>query len=172
MSPIIFFSFLSSHPPLLLFPPSFLSLLSLHSVPPFTPFLSLIVHCLPALSSFFPSFPSIPSLYFLPFFPFTSPSSWIVTRLGGFFIKRRLDSSSGKDVLYRKCLHEVIQLIIKWVWLAGHVTRGPSCTISAVWVCWCVPILLHVFHIRPNLLVYSTVKPHQTDTPQQQTPMI
>ena len=44
-------------------------------------------------------------------FPSLSSSSWIVTRLGGFFIKRRLDSSSGKDVLYRKCLHEVIQLI-------------------------------------------------------------
>ena len=67
-----------------------------------------------------------------------------MTRLGGFFIKRRLDSSSGKDVLYRKCLHEVIQVIIKWVWLAGHVTKGPSCTISAIWVCLYVPISLHV----------------------------
>ena len=30
-----------------------------------------------------------------------------MTHLGGFFIKRRLDSSVGKDVLYRTCLHEV-----------------------------------------------------------------
>jgi hypothetical protein len=30
-----------------------------------------------------------------------------VTRLGGFFIKRKLDTAAGKDVLYRKCLHEV-----------------------------------------------------------------
>ena len=32
---------------------------------------------------------------------------WLVTHLGGFFIKRRLDFSDRKDVLYRKCLHEV-----------------------------------------------------------------
>ena len=30
-----------------------------------------------------------------------------MTHLGGFFIKRKLDSSVGKDILYRKCLHEV-----------------------------------------------------------------
>jgi glycerol-3-phosphate O-acyltransferase 1/2 len=33
--------------------------------------------------------------------------SWLVTHLGGFFIKRKLDSSDGRDILYRKCLHEV-----------------------------------------------------------------
>ena len=27
--------------------------------------------------------------------------------MGGFFIKRKLDTAAGKDVLYRKCLHEV-----------------------------------------------------------------
>ena len=32
---------------------------------------------------------------------------WLVTHLGGFFIKRKLDTAAGKDVLYRKCLHEV-----------------------------------------------------------------
>ena len=30
-----------------------------------------------------------------------------MTHLGGFFIKRKLDTAAGKDVLYRKCLHEV-----------------------------------------------------------------
>ena len=30
-----------------------------------------------------------------------------MTHLGGFFIKRKLDSADGKDILYRKCLHEV-----------------------------------------------------------------
>ena len=88
-----------------------------------------------------PSFPSIPSLYFLPSFLSLSSSSLIVTRLGGFFIKRRLDSSSGKDVLYRKCLHEVIQLI-KWVWLAGHVTKGPGCTISAIWCAYIITCVM------------------------------
>ena len=33
-----------------------------------------------------------------------------MTHLGGFFIKRKLDSSAGKDVLYRRCLHEVCPL--------------------------------------------------------------
>ena len=32
---------------------------------------------------------------------------WLVTHLGGFFIKRKLDVSDKKDVLYRRCLHEV-----------------------------------------------------------------
>ena len=30
--------------------------------------------------------------------------------MGGFFIKRKLDSVAGKDVLYRKVLHEVTPL--------------------------------------------------------------
>ena len=30
-----------------------------------------------------------------------------MTHLGGFFIKRKLDTSDRKDVLYRSCLHEV-----------------------------------------------------------------
>ena len=30
-----------------------------------------------------------------------------MTHLGGFFIKRKLDTAAGKDILYRKCLHEV-----------------------------------------------------------------
>lgn len=33
--------------------------------------------------------------------------SWLVTHLGGFFIKRKLDTAAGKDILYRKCLQEV-----------------------------------------------------------------
>ena len=32
---------------------------------------------------------------------------WLIKHLGGFFIKRKLDTAAGKDVLYRKCLHEV-----------------------------------------------------------------
>jgi glycerol-3-phosphate O-acyltransferase 1/2 len=35
--------------------------------------------------------------------------SWLVTHLGGFFIKRKLDSSVHKDVLYRKCLQEYME---------------------------------------------------------------
>ena len=35
-----------------------------------------------------------------------------MTRLGGFFIKRKLDTAAGKDVLYRKCLHEVRSTVI------------------------------------------------------------
>ncbi len=35
-------------------------------------------------------------------------------RLGGFFIKRKLDSAAGKDVLYRKCLQEVHVLYKLW----------------------------------------------------------
>ncbi|KAL5470793.1 hypothetical protein EMCRGX_G028812 [Ephydatia muelleri] len=31
---------------------------------------------------------------------------WLIKHLGGFFIKRKLDTAAGKDVLYRKCLHE------------------------------------------------------------------
>ena len=34
-------------------------------------------------------------------------SRWLIKHLGGFFIKRKLDTTAGKDVLYRKCLHEV-----------------------------------------------------------------
>ena len=37
---------------------------------------------------------------------------WLVTHLGGYFIKRKLDPSGGKDVLYRKCLHQVTQRVI------------------------------------------------------------
>ena len=36
---------------------------------------------------------------------------WLVTHLGGFFIKRKLDTAAGKDVLYRRCLHEVRMLL-------------------------------------------------------------
>ena len=32
---------------------------------------------------------------------------WLVTHLGGFFIKRKLDTAAGKDILYIKCLPEV-----------------------------------------------------------------
>ncbi|XP_064382450.1 glycerol-3-phosphate acyltransferase 1, mitochondrial-like [Halichondria panicea] len=35
--------------------------------------------------------------------------SWMVCHLGGFFIKRKLDSAAGKDILYRKCLHEYME---------------------------------------------------------------
>lgn len=37
----------------------------------------------------------------IPFF------SWILRHLGGFFIKRKLDHSSGKDELYKCILQEV-----------------------------------------------------------------
>lgn len=105
-----FFSSLSSL--LVLFFVPFLPFLSLHSSLHFIlhfPSTSLSPCAISFVSPFFsPAF----SLSISPLaFPSLSSSSWIVTRLGGFFIKRRLDSSSGKDVLYRKCLHEVIQLI-------------------------------------------------------------
>ena len=32
---------------------------------------------------------------------------WLQRHLGGFFIKRKLDTATRKDVLYRKVLHEV-----------------------------------------------------------------
>jgi glycerol-3-phosphate O-acyltransferase 1/2 len=38
--------------------------------------------------------------------------SWLVTHLGGFFIKRKLDSSDGRDILYRKCLHEYMEQLL------------------------------------------------------------
>ena len=37
---------------------------------------------------------------------------WLIHHLGGFFVKRRLDSPAGRDILYRKCLHEVPRMII------------------------------------------------------------
>ena len=37
---------------------------------------------------------------------------WLQRHLGGFFIKRKLDSVTGKDVLYRKVLHEVFPCMV------------------------------------------------------------
>ena len=48
-----------------------------------------------------------------------------MTHLGGFFIKRKLDTSVGKDILYRKCLHEVRREM-------GEVEGVPSLSSTAV----------------------------------------
>lgn len=39
--------------------------------------------------------------------------SWLIKHLGGWFIRRRLDSGNGRDDLYRKCLHEYMEQLLK-----------------------------------------------------------
>ncbi|XP_065919777.1 glycerol-3-phosphate acyltransferase 1, mitochondrial-like isoform X2 [Dysidea avara] len=39
--------------------------------------------------------------------------AWLQRHLGGFFIKRKLDTAARKDVLYRKVLHEYLEQLLK-----------------------------------------------------------
>jgi glycerol-3-phosphate O-acyltransferase 1/2 len=63
--------------------------------------------------------------------------SWLVTHLGGFFIKRKLDVSDKKDVLYRRCLHEYMEQLLQSgesleFFLEGSRSRsGKPCTPKA-----------------------------------------
>lgn len=63
--------------------------------------------------------------------------SWLVKKLGGFFIKRRMDSPSGRDVLYRKCLHQYMTSVMgdgenMEIFIEGSRSRsGKPCTPKA-----------------------------------------
>ena len=42
-----------------------------------------------------------------------SYTSYFIHRLGGFFIRRKLDTGSKRDELYRECLQEYIEQLLK-----------------------------------------------------------
>ena len=53
-------------------------------------------------------------------------NSWVLRHLGGFFIKRKLDHSSGKDELYKCLLQEVWILSLAHRWLIACLANRIS----------------------------------------------